>query len=590
MNATPAPHVSTKRIFEVFGKQSKKYTPQIILIVFCLVVISALTAIVPIFYKNFFDALAAGDKGSAAFVALVWGLSLKGVIIVLWRPVGFFSAWVQTRAMVNLSSLAFSRVLGHSYDFFTNSFVGSLTRKVNRFAHSYEVIFDQLVSTLVPLFVSTSVMFVVIFYRSKEIAMFIGAWFLVLLYINYIAIKWKQKYEIERAEADSKVGGTVSDSLGNNIAVKIFTGFVHEGSLVGSVLETLRKKRLFTANINEVIKAVQAALSIFIEVVVMVASYKLYQAGALTIGDFVLFQTYIISLSHSLWGIGWVLKVLYQSFADAREMVEIIDKPYDVQDVPGAKELVVTHGEIEFKDVVFNFNETRTVLDGFDLSIAPGEKIAFVGSSGAGKSTLTKLLFRFYDVTGGMITVDGQDISKVTQESLRDAISLVPQEPILFHRSLKENIAYGRRDATDEEIVDAAKRAHCHDFISQLPDGYDTLVGERGVKLSGGERQRVAIARAILKDAPILVLDEATSSLDSESEHLIQDALKTLMEGKTVIVIAHRLSTINTMDRIIVVEDGKVRAMGTHGELLSHDEVYKKFWDIQAGGFIGEGE
>ncbi len=222
--------------------------------------------------------------------------------------------------------------------------------------------------------------------------------------------------------------------------------------------------------------------------------------------------------------------------------------------------------------------------------IAPGEKIALVGPSGAGKSTITKLLLRLYDINSGAIEIDGQNIAEVTQESLRNAIAFVPQEPVLFHRTLMENIRYGRRDATDAEVIDAAKKAHCHEFIAALPEGYNTYVGERGIKLSGGERQRVAIARAILKDAPILVLDEATSSLDSESEHLIQDALEVLMRGKTVIVIAHRLSTIMKMDRIVVLEGGQVVAEGTHEELLQQGGLYHKLWSIQAGGFIVDEE
>ena len=228
------------------------------------------------------------------------------------------------------------------------------------------------------------------------------------------------------------------------------------------------------------------------------------------------------------------------------------------------------------------------MLHDFTLTIEGGQKVALVGPSGAGKSTITKLLLRLFDVKGGSIEVDGQNITKVTQDSLREAISFVPQEPILFHRTLMENIRYGRLDATNEEVLEAAKKAHCHEFISSLPQGYETFVGERGVKLSGGERQRVAIARAILKNSPILVLDEATSSLDSESESLIQDALNVLMEGKTVIVIAHRLSTIMKMDRIIVLQNGAIVADGTHNELLADGGLYQKLWSIQAGGFLAE--
>lgn len=284
------------------------------------------------------------------------------------------------------------------------------------------------------------------------------------------------------------------------------------------------------------------------------------------------------------------MRRLYEGFADAHEMIVILETPHDVQDTPTANALTVSEGAITLKDVGFNFNETRVILEDFSLEIPGGQKVALVGPSGAGKSTITKLLLRLYNVTSGHITIDSQDIAEVTQDSLREAISFVPQEPILFHRSLMDNIRYGRLDATDDEVFEAARKAHCHEFIELLKDGYGTLVGERGVKLSGGERQRVAIARAILKNAPILVLDEATSSLDSESEALIQDALRVLMEGKTVVVIAHRLSTIMTMDRIVVVEGGKVVADGTHDELLTQGGLYHKLWSIQAGGFITDTE
>jgi ABC-type multidrug transport system fused ATPase/permease subunit len=281
------------------------------------------------------------------------------------------------------------------------------------------------------------------------------------------------------------------------------------------------------------------------------------------------------------------LRRFYNALADASEMVEILEEPHGIQDVPGAKRLAVSGGMVEFRDVEFAFRDGSPVLHGFDLAIAPGEKIALVGPSGAGKSTVTKLLLRLYDVNSGAIEIDGQNIRTVTQDSLRENIGYVPQEPILFHRTLMENIRYGKRDATDAEVVEAAKQAHAHEFITSFPQGYETFVGERGVKLSGGERQRVAIARAILKNAPVLVLDEATSSLDSESEHYIQEALDTLMEGKTVIVIAHRLSTIMKMDRIVVMEQGRIVDEGTHDALLATDGLYRKLWSIQAGGFMG---
>ncbi|MDQ5927927.1 MAG: ATP-binding cassette, subfamily bacterial [Patescibacteria group bacterium] len=594
MNATPkkASTVSTGRIFAVFWEQIQRRLPAFFALVLMVVVAIVANTVAPIYYKRFFDVLGAGKLDSAlihtAMVALIMAFFMKFVRWGGWRIADFIANPFTAGTMKDLVMMGYERLLGHSYKFFSDTFVGTLTRRLTKFSYAFESIFDQLSYQLVPLVVSSIVIFFVVNQRSPMVAYILFGWMFLMVFANYLVIKWKQKYEEKRSAADSKLSGTLSDSMTNSSTIKLFASSKHEMSLFEAVAEDVRSIRLWTWNIDSLIRTVQGFLTIIVEIAVMFSAFKLYQKGQLTLGDFVLFQTYILTLTEQMWQFGWVLKHLFEAFADAKEMVEIIDNPYDVQDAPGAGVLKVTEGKIDFADVVFNFNETRKVLDGFSLSITPGEKVALIGPSGAGKTTVTRLLFRFHDVTSGLITIDGQDISKVTQDSLRNAIGLVPQEPILFHRSLMDNIRYGRRDATDEEVLEAAKKARCHEFISSLPDGYETMVGERGVKLSGGERQRVAIARAILKDAPILVLDEATSSLDSESEHLIQEALNILMEGKTVIVIAHRLSTIITMDRIIVIEGGNIRAMGTHDELLKKDDLYKKLWSIQAGGFLKE--
>ena len=277
---------------------------------------------------------------------------------------------------------------------------------------------------------------------------------------------------------------------------------------------------------------------------------------------------------------------LSKSFSNASEMVEIIDSPIDISDPKDPEVLKMKEGQIIFDHVVFAYKQGSGILNDFNLNIEAGERIGVVGTSGAGKSTITKLILRFSDVNLGSIKIDGQDIRNVTQDDLRSMIAYVPQDPILFHRTLKENIAYGKPDASDEDIIEASKRAHAHEFIQGLPQGYDTLVGERGIKLSGGERQRVAIARAMLKNAPILILDEATSSLDSVSETHIKYALDALMQGRTTIVIAHRLSTIEKMDRIIVMEKGEIVEQGSHGELIKRKGIYHNFWSHQYGGFI----
>ncbi|MFC1787975.1 ABC transporter ATP-binding protein, partial [Patescibacteria group bacterium] len=372
----------------------------------------------------------------------------------------------------------------------------------------------------------------------------------------------------------------------NNSTIKLFVGQEYEKSVFRKVTQKYRRLQVFTWGIGETVEAIQTALMIGIEFVIMVIGIRLWSQGLLTIGDFAMFQGYLVMIFGRFWFLGRIIRFTYEALADATEMVEILETPHEIIDSRSAKPLVVKKGQIEFKDVVFSYNKTRKVLDKFTITIKAGEKVALVGPSGAGKSTIVKLLFRFHDLNQGKILIDDQKISQVTQDSLRSQITMVPQDPVLFHRTLMENIRYGQREATDQEVFDAAKKARCHQFISDLSEQYETYVGERGIKLSGGERQRVAIARAILANRPIMVLDEATSSLDSESESLIQDALKELMKDKTVIVIAHRLSTILEMDRIIVVDQGQVVDQGTHQELLKKPGIYQTLWEIQAGGFI----
>ena len=339
-------------------------------------------------------------------------------------------------------------------------------------------------------------------------------------------------------------------------------------------------------NVGNGLDAIQSALIILIEFFVLYYTIRYWQAGLVTIGTFVLIQLYILGLGSRLWEFSRIIRDVYESYADAKEMVEIMKLPYEIKDTPLAKPLAVAAGEVAFQEVNFAFNQTRLVLKNINLTVKAGEKIALVGPSGAGKTTFIRLLLRFYDVADGKILIDGQNIQKVTLASLRDNISLVPQDPLLFHRTIRENIRYGRPTATDQEVEEAGRLAHCDDFIDNLSQKYETYVGERGIKLSGGERQRVAIARAILKNAPILILDEATSSLDSHSEALIQDSLDILMKDKTVIVIAHRLSTIRKMDRIVVLDNGQICETGRHEELIAKESLYRKLWELQAGGFI----
>lgn len=551
---------------------------------------NVIAVITPLFYKTFFDVLSESTSTTERVPALVHVIKMILILNVFgwlcWRINVLISNITQPKIKKCLETSSFAYILDHSYAFFSNAFVGSLVRKVHRLANSFERLADEVQWNIIGLIVIVIGDLIVLYVRDFRLGVVLTVSVIFIAIFNIAFAAWKLKYDYEKSQLDSESTAVMSDALTNSITIKLFTSQTFENSLFENVMERWRKAQTRLWNFEWVAEAIQAGLVVLAEFFMFYIAIPLWQRGILTVGDFALIQSFMIGIFTRMWNLGKSIRHIYEAFADAAEMVEILETPHEVKDYPKAKTLIVSDAKIEFDQVTFKFNQTRSVLNGLSMQIAPHEKIALVGPSGAGKSTITKLLLRFYDVESGIISIDGQNIAKATQNSLREAIASVPQEPILFHRSLMDNIRYGRPGATDEEVIEAAKRARCHDFIVELPEKYNTFVGERGVKLSGGERQRIAIARAILKNAPILVLDEATSSLDSESESLIQAALDELMKGKTTIVIAHRLSTIMRMDRIVVIEGGKVVDSGTHDELLEKQGIYKKLWDIQAGGFI----
>jgi ATP-binding cassette subfamily B protein len=553
--------------------------------------VSTLEIFTPLFYKRFFDILvSASDK------QVIAGQLIQTILIILafnaagwllYRLAGFLNSYFETEVIASLRQRAFNYMIGHSYAFFANNFTGSLVQRVNRFARAFEHLADRILWNIVPLIIRTVGSLIVLYFISPTIALILAGWAALFFVFNFIFSRWKFKYDIQAGEADSRTTGALADAITNQNTIQLFASSEEEGEHFRGVTREQARITRFVWNLETVVDSVQAFLAIAAEFLLFYFSIRFWQEGRITIGSFVLIQTYLVGLIGRLWDFSRVVRDIYGGIADAKEMVEILDTEYEIKDVAGAPALAVPKGAVRFSDVSFRFNKKRNVLDHIDLSIKSGEKIALVGPSGAGKSTIVRLLLRLHDVSEGSITIDGQDIRSVTQESLRSQLSLVPQDPILFHRTLMENIRYGRKEATDEEVKRAAKLAHCDEFIEELPDTYDTYVGERGIKLSGGERQRVAIARAILKNAPILILDEATSSLDSHSEYLIQDALNALMKKKTTIVIAHRLSTIRKMDRILVIDEGRVIEEGTHDELdAKRGGLYRKLWSLQAGGFL----
>jgi ATP-binding cassette subfamily B protein len=420
------------------------------------------------------------------------------------------------------------------------------------------------------------------------VAVLIGMMTLVMLIIIPLT-KRRKKLVTARENASNHTAGHIADVIGN---MDVVQAFAHEDFELEqhetNVRDYMNKAKRSWDYHNSRIDMSISPFYVLINVIGLGLAITFGKSAASLSAIFVTFNYYAY-VTRVLWEFNRTYRNIENAVSEAAQFTELLLAPAALTEIANPKPLQVPHGAIEFKHVDFGYHKARTALfQDLNLNIASGEKIALVGHSGGGKTTITKLLLRFVDITGGELLIDGQNIADCRLQDLRNCVASVPQEPIMFHRSIRENIRYGRLDATDEAVVAAAKQANAHDFISSLPEGYDTMVGERGVKLSGGQRQRIAIARAVIKDAPILVLDEATSALDSESEKLIQDALWKLMENRTTIVIAHRLSTIQHMDRIVVLDSGTIAEQGPHSSLVKKRGIYAKLWAHQSGGFIEE--
>lgn len=584
---------NTKKTLRIYWSHIIKYKLSGLIILFSIVAGSSINVILPLYYKKFFDVL--GSEQTKEVIAgglvdvLIVILIINFIGWIAWRIATFSLTHVFAQLIADMQNTCFKYLHKHSFSYFNNNFVGALVKRVGYFTNSFRDILDRVLWDFIPLVVKMSIIIVVLFWSNFILGAIVITWLIVFVVVNWLMAQYKMKFDIKRAEAQTRSTGFLSDTITNNSNLKLFCGYKKEVKGFFNLNEKVRKLAEFSFNLDNIFEAIQSLLMIILEVGIFYVGIKLWEKGMFTIGDFVLLQSYVLIIFMHIWSFGKMIRRTYQNLADAEEMTEIFNTPHEIQDAKRAKILKIKKGKIELKNVDFYYHKTRKVFDRFNLTMEGCQRVALIGPSGAGKTTVVKLLLRNFDVFGGKILIDDQDISKITQESLWENISLVPQDPILFHRSLMENIRYGKFDATDEEIIKSSKLAHCHEFISDLPEKYDTFVGERGVKLSGGERQRVAIARAILRNAPILILDEATSSLDSHSESLIQDALDKLMKNKTVIVIAHRLSTIVKMDRIVFIDEGKIIEDGAHKKLLKKKSgQYKKLWELQAGGFIAD--
>ena len=585
---------NSKEIFRLFWKTSAPYKHRRNLAIF----FAMLTLVVTIFVGPLIIAqlLSIIQHNQLHDAKNLWTLialySVSGLwsSVIGWRLVLYLVWTFETAMQRDLYAQCFSKLTNQTLFFHSNKFGGSLVSQTNKLVGAVESFWDTIIWSVLPLVISLVGSIIVLSTLLWQYALFLLIFSIVFSIVVYYGSKPMAKLTKKEAKSSNKLNGQLADVISNVLAVKSSGAEATEQKFFTKTVNSWRDSSLDVMRGFLKVSTVYSSINMVIKIGAITFAVYAAQNDLVSVASVYLIITYTGSVAHELWNMNGIMRNYNRIIGNANDMVEILQTPTTLIDKSDSK-LEVANGEISMDKITFTHDEGQgdTLFHDFSLAIKPGEKIGLVGASGSGKTTLTKLLLRFADIDSGKITIDGQDISEVTQASLRAKIAYVPQEPLLFHRSVRENISYGRPDATDAEIEEAAKKAGAYDFIIGLKDGFDTMVGERGIKLSGGQRQRVAIARAILKDAPILVLDEATSALDSESEALIQKSLETLMKNRTSIVIAHRLSTIAKLDRIIVLKNGKIVEDGSHDELINKKRgVYAKLWARQSGGFIEE--
>jgi ATP-binding cassette subfamily B protein len=522
---------------------------------------------------------------------LVWlaGVALVGV---LGNFIGFTNFMrMQAKCAYDVLELAMTTLLKRSTGFHANNIGGKLVNNALEYPQAFNRLLDSIYISIIPFFITMIVGISIVLSHSIEMGLALIVIVVITVGMIIVESKRRSNLRVDRKKAQNKVIAHLSDTVINISAAKTFAREKDELKTHRSLNMTLLNLRLKDWSSTARSGSLRMGILLGMQVAFIAYVARLIRQDPTILGIGIFSFTYTISITAKLFEIGTMIRNIEEAFLQSASMTEILLQDNEIVDIQNAKPLAVHKAVIDLKDVTFAYQDSsqhEEVFNNLNLHISAGQRIGLVGPSGGGKSTLTRLLLRFDDIHQGKILIDNQNIHDVTQESLRKAISYVPQEPLLFHRSIIENIAYGKPDATVDEVRRAAKLAYADDFIQKLPNTYHTIVGERGIKLSGGQRQRVAIARAILKDAPILILDEATSALDSESEVYIQKALARLMKNRTTLVIAHRLSTIQKLDRILVLNDGTIEEDGSHEDLLKNKKLYAKLWTHQSGGFIEE--
>ena len=586
---------TNQRILRIYWQHARKYKAKLWQI-YTLMVIAQISedVVAPLLISGILTALANNDL-EALSLDRIWGifaiiLFLEIFAMLIWNVVVRIFWRTQDLIKRDLTMTAFDHMQKMSYKFFADRFAGSLVNQTNKFVSAFERLTDPLTWNVFKLIVSMIFTMIILFPVAPIVALSILV--LAAVYTPYVWYVRRKQVPLTSkwAAAETVRTGQLADAITNIVAVKSFSNEKLEHERMYDRATDVHHRSIDTMKLNMKQELGTGSLSRSIQLAVIIFSVLLAVNGTIEVGIIYLSLTFTTAILRRLWDLNHTFRQFTRVFGDASDMAEILAIEPDVADSDDAEPFNASSSDVEFRDVTFGYADSKgeKLFENLNLKIKSGEKIGLVGPSGGGKTSVTKLLLRFMDVEGGEILVGGQNIAKVKQSEFRDHISYVPQEPLLFHRSIRENIGYGNATADEKAILLASKQSNAHEFVEKLSEGYETLVGERGVKLSGGQKQRVAIARAMVKDAPILVLDEATSALDSESEKLIQDALWKLMEGRTAIVIAHRLSTIQKMDRIIVMEDGAILEEGSHQELLKHKGKYAELWAHQSGGFLEE--
>jgi len=576
-----------KRVIPYLWPDGEVWVKRRVLIAMAALLLSKLIAVyTPIIYRDAVNALS-GEGVSDLLLGAVGLTVAYGMARIFTSGFqqlrdGVFAAVAQ-RALRKLALETFTHIHRLSMRYHITRKTGGLSRIIERGVKGVDFLLRFLLFSVGPLILELLLVAGIFFFLFDVwyLAVVVGT---IALYVwfTFTVTEWRVKLRREMNDRDTDANQKAIDSLLNFETVKYFGAERREGQRYDAAMEGYEAAAIKTASSLAFLNFGQALLITMGLIAVMVMAALGVQNGDLTVGDFVMVNAYMIQITLPLNFLGTVYREIRQSLVDMGEMFDLLGQPAEIEDKPGAAQIKVSNGIVVLENVHFGYDAARPILKGVSLKVGAGETVAIVGPSGSGKSTIGRLLFRFYDVSEGRLSIDGQDVRDVTQESLHGVIGVVPQDTVLFNDTIRYNIAYGRDGASEDEIVAAAKAAQIHDFIAALPNGYDTAVGERGLKLSGGEKQRVGIARTLLKDPPVLLLDEATSALDTETEREIQSALRKAAEGRTVITIAHRLSTISDADLIVVLEDGEVAEQGTHDALLKRKGRYASLWARQS--------